>query len=440
MMWINWVSIAAAMGRTQQPMTIDDAVKYAVSHSFAIQVAKSNIDKANFNVAAAKGTLGPSVGVSASADHTTSSTHGTVSQGGQGGGGGTSDSKLLQVSADLPIDISGNLHRSVEVQRFSSLAARANLESEINLLKQEVRVAYFSVLQAKALVDVYQQAYDNAVERLTNTKQLLAGGTVAKVNVIRADTQVSQAESDLVAAKNRLSLAKNAFNNSLARPINTPVELTEVEEVPLANFDRSQLEQEAIKTRAEIQALSYQIQGLGIVREAVRKGQAPNLSLSLTNTNNYFGGGFNNRINSLSGGAFLNFNLYDSGVIRAKARSAMEDEAQAKFNLDQLTLGVTLEVGQALTSLIDAKTRIEVAKKQVELATENYRLSLVRYKAGEGIQLETIDAQTDLTRANVGYVTARYDYLLAWSDLQKAVGTDQLPAQPKSEEKKEKQS
>ncbi len=430
---IFWLSSALALLQGGQAMTLQEAVDYAVRHSFSVQVAKSNIDKAGFTVQAAKGALGPSVDVSAYATRSDTKTSG--GSGESGSFAGANETKQLQLSASMPIDISGNIRRSISAQGFAYEASKANLDAEINLVKSRVRAAYFAVLQAQALEQVYAETLANNQDRLTNSQQLLKAGVVANVNVINADTQVSRAKSDLIAAQNRLTLAKNSFNNTLARPIDTPVDLSEVQEVPLSNFDRSKLEKYAISSRPEIRSLAFTIQALEMVREAVKKGQAPNLNLSLTNTNSYFGSGFGNRSNGLSGGAFLNFNLYDSGVIRARAKAALEDENQARFNLEQLTLSVTLDVQQAITNLVDSNSRLEVATKQVELAKENYRLAMVRYKAGEGIQLETIDAQTELTRAQVGLVTARYDYLTAWADLQKAIGSDDLEAvnAPKTE-------
>jgi outer membrane protein TolC len=83
---------------------------------------------------------------------------------------------------------------------------------------------------------------------------------------------------------------------------------------------------------------------------------------------------------------------------------------------------VSLQVDQAHTNLKNALSRLEVAKTQVGLARETYRLAKLRADNGEGIQLEVTDAQTELTRSEINLVTARYDYLIAYAELLRAVG------------------
>jgi outer membrane protein TolC len=62
----------------------------------------------------------------------------------------------------------------------------------------------------------------------------------------------------------------------------------------------------------------------------------------------------------------------------------------------------------------------------VALAQEVFRLAQVRRDAGEGTYVEIIDAETDLTRARNGLVSARYDYLTAYAQLQRALGRDDV--------------
>ena len=48
----------------------------------------------------------------------------------------------------------------------------------------------------------------------------------------------------------------------------------------------------------------------------------------------------------------------------------------------------------------------------------------ISLSAGEGIQLEVTDAQTELTRARTLLVSATYDYMTTYAQLQRALGTD----------------
>ena len=82
----------------------------------------------------------------------------------------------------------------------------------------------------------------------------------------------------------------------------------------------------------------------------------------------------------------------------------------------------------AVANLTSAKARFDSANVQVSLAEEVYRLAKVKQDAGAGTYYEVVDAETQLTQARNGQVSARYDYLTSYSQLQRAVGQDDLAA------------
>jgi outer membrane protein TolC len=78
---------------------------------------------------------------------------------------------------------------------------------------------------------------------------------------------------------------------------------------------------------------------------------------------------------------------------------------------------------------------LENAIEQVKLAEEVYRLAKVKQDAGAGTYYEVVDAESQLTLARNGQVSARYDYLTSYSQLQRAVGQDDIAAAAVSTDK-----
>jgi len=245
------------------------------------------------------------------------------------------------------------------------------------------------------------------------------------VDVIRLETQVAQSEADLIAAQNASALTVSALNNALGRPINTPTELkaqalwqptSQTEE---AFFDLAK------ENRPDLRALRLQNEVLGFVRLAEERGNLPSLNFSAAHARSFGSGSANT--STTSGTLALSIPIWDSGITRARVRAARQDEEAVKLQLEQATLGVSLEVRQALVSLKNADARLKVAEHQVALADETYRLTTIKFDAGEGIPLEVADASTQLTLARTQLVNARYDYLRAIADLERAVGRDLTP-------------
>jgi outer membrane protein TolC len=409
------------------PLTMDQAIAIAERNAFAIAIQQTQVERNRQQVAQAQANLGPRVAGTA----TYSRNDRAVTQ---SFGPGTPpvvvqpiDSKSLGASVSLPIDISGNLQRLVRASRSNERAARFTLQAVYNDTRLNVRTAYLNVLRAQGLVGVQEQALRDAQERLEQARRQFAGDQVARIDVTRFETQVAQATSDLIAARNNLQLSQNAFNATLARPIETPVNLVDIAALPPVSAVDSLLVTSAQVRRPEVQALGSTRDALANLRRAQESGMNPSLAFGLNYNRNLEPQG-QARASATTGTLSLSIPIFDSGLTRARVREARQNEEQARIQLDQLQLGISQEVRGALTNLSNAQARLTNAVQQVRLAEEVYRIARVRRDAGEGTYVEIIDAETQLTVARNNLVTARYDYLTAYSQLQRAVGQDDIAA------------
>jgi outer membrane protein TolC len=314
-------------------------------------------------------------------------------------------------------------------------ASQATLRASQNTLlatrsdqRLAAKQAFLAVLRAQATVGVQNQALIDAQERLSQAQKELAAGTVAPVDEKRFEAQVAQAKSDLITAQNALDLAKQTFNQTLARPIETPVDLVEPAALPIVPSNVPGLVETGQKQRPEVRSLQATIESLADIRRATEAGMNPSLTFSLNNQRNLDATGFTASAETTTGVLALSIPIFDSGVTRDRVKAARQDELQAKIQLEQLELGISEEVRAAVTNLSSASSRLDNARQQVALAEEVYRLSKIRQDAGEGTYVEVIDAETQLTQARNSLVSARYDYLTAYSQLQRAIGSDDVGA------------
>jgi outer membrane protein len=423
-LFLNLAAMFAAV-QGSQPLTMDEAVQIAEKNAFSVRLQQSVIEKNRQKVNESQGQLGPRVVLSGT--YTRFDKETTTSFGNQTIVTQPIDTKQAQASLQLPIDISGNIGKIVRASKANLLASKETLNATRNDVKLAVRRSYLAVLRAEDQVEVAKAAVQDAEERLKNAKAEVEQGTKAKVDVIRIEAQLAQAQSDLLTAQNQVTISKQSLNNSMGRPIETDFEVVHLEGIPpTPASDVATLDKTAQGTRPEVKALSLTREALAYVRRAAERGTQPTLNLAVNYVKSIDAQGFSARDQSTTGVASFNWPIFDSGVTRAQVKEARQDEEQAKIQLEQIQLGISLEVRQALTNMVDAAARLEVAKRQVAAAEENYRIAKVRLAAGEGITLEITDALSQLTQARSGLVAARYDYWTAYSELQRAVGSDEL--------------
>ncbi len=417
------LAIVASQGAQAPTLTLDDAIAVAMNNAFSVRAAKSQFEQSRQKVNEAKSSLGPKVTLGGTYTRFDKETTVQLSPSSPPIVEVPIDEKQVTAGITMPVDISGNISRGVRAAHALLATANANIEVAKNNLKRDVRHGYFQVAQAKEQVEVNQIALKDQQDRLTNIQQQFNAGALARVDVLRQQVQVSQAQSNLISAQNGLSLAKEAFNNTLGRPVETPFEVQPSAELPNVSADEQALVGAAQAKRPEIVGLKQTAIGLAEVTRAEERSLQPTVNLSITALRNIdpLPG---NTVSQTVGVASVSWPIFDSGVTRARVKQDRQAEEQIKIQLEQTVLGVSLEVRQAITSLANAKSRLDVAVAQVTAAEETYRLAVVRLNAGQGILLEVIDAEADLTRARTGLVSARYDYLTAYSDLQKAVGAD----------------
>ncbi len=394
-------------------LTLDVAIQTALSNSPAIKIAQSNVRKSEAQVDQAKA--------------------GTLPQGGLQGTytrydskqpfSGRSDSKTVGAQLTWNLDLSGSISTAVRAASFAVRAQQAGVDSAANTLRADVRTAYYSVLRAQWVVKTNSEAVENSQRRLDIGRQKFAVGSVAQFDVVRLETALTQAQSDLVTAENGLKTAKQLLNNLLFRPIETDYEVAEIEPGAKPVPERDATVRIALNNRPELIALQYRKVSLENIRRIRERGLAPNLTVGVSAQHVVDAGAFQ-RKNTVSGSLTLNWPVLDGGLTRARVKEAKEDEAQVELALQQTTLGVSLEVQVALNQLITAQEQQRLAQQQTKEAAEALRIANVLFESGRGILLDVTTAQEVSTRASLALYNANYNVLTAWSALQKATGRD----------------
>jgi outer membrane protein len=418
---------ALALPQAEPPLTLEEAMRIAEQNSFSIALQQSDIEKARQRVNEAAASLKPQV--SASGTYTRNDRETTASFGqGQTVVIQPIDSSTIGGSVSIPIDISLRIRRGVNAARENERASRATLDAVRSDIRLSVKNAYYAVLKAQALVRVQQATLESVNARLTQIRRQVELGSTARVELTRQETLRQQTITNLESAQNNLQQALYSLNQALARPIETPV--TVVSQLPSTTVAATEAElvQTAYADRAELRALAATRRGLEQARKAQEAGDDPSLNVSVQYQRNLDPAGLTAQSEATAGVLSLSIPIFDGGATRARVRQARQDEAQLDIQIAQSRLGISQEVRSARVSLESARARVRAAQEQLRLANELLRIADVRQQAGEGTYVERIDAQREVTEAETNLVNARFDEVLAYAQLQRAVGREDLSA------------
>ncbi len=410
----QWFAIVCLISQvSSQNLTIEDAIKIAGENAFGVRIAEAQRAKAARFESQAKGAFGPNISTSATLSRFESSLD------------GSRDTKSASLNLVQPIDISGLSRKALQATEFNRKAAEAGLGVANNNLKLNVRTAFYNVLLSAELVNVQIEALKATNERYEKAKIRKQEETISQFDLLRFENEVRKAEQALTQARGNLEQAKHGLNSALSRSIETEFDAEPVTSLPTIPEDPAGLVSTAILNRPEIKQSEFTIVSLTRTADVQSASIKPQLNIQANHTRN-FNPGVQQADHSSTAGVFLTVPLFDSGITQSKVEAAKFDVDIAKIGLEQLILGIALEVRDAYSRAGTARANYLTAEESAKLARQTLKLAEIRYDEGVGILLDVIQSQADLTAALGAVQTTKYQFMQAYSALLRALGMDDI--------------
>jgi len=292
-----------------------------------------------------------------------------------------------------------------------------------------VAEAYYGVLLQRTLLGVARQSLkrNQALQRASEAR--LEVGLVSKLDVFRAELLAAQARESEVAALSSLQTAIESFRAQLGLGPSAPLE---PEAGPLPDDVGDETEPlETLVARASAQRLDLQ-EARDLVDDArraaslARQDLLPQVDLSLTFTrfgkSSTFSDAWNLADHQVSLSLSTSYPLESTGSRTRAALEAINVEASRR-SLRQGEQQVETEVRGAVRNLGHIRTSIELQRRTVEVAEQQYRLALLRYERGLASNFDVGEAEGNLVTARSALASLLRNYQLARLELLRATGS-----------------
>ena len=333
-------------------------------------------------------------------------------------------SNSLSVSARLPLYSGGANEANIAAGELGARAARLTTERAREDLKYEVTAAYWDAVEASKKIEVQRDTVNKYDAHLKNVTALYEAGAQAKIDVLRSSVELSNARQELTRAENayavNLAALRNLLNISRTEPLTLmsevayqPFETTMENCILYANRSRLDLAEERMKVQQKELAV-----------ESARAGKKPTVSLTLgTGLSSQFQPRHDTNTD-VSASVGVSWNIFDSGVTRAAIEAAEAERDIALLTLKKAEETIDLNLRKAYLNMREAEQRFTATGDAVRQAREDAHIANERYRAGEGILLDIIDAQTALSAAETNAISARYDYARYRAQVENIMGTE----------------
>jgi outer membrane protein TolC len=294
-----------------------------------------------------------------------------------------------------------NLKSATESQKAAELTA----EDARNLVVQAVSGAYLAVISDMARVDAIQAEVSTAqalFDRATDQKQ---AGTVAGIDVLRAEVQLRSEQQRLLAQKNQVDKDKLVLARAIGLPAGQVFRVTDTLPFSALATSLDDLLKEAYEHRADFRAAQANVKAAEFAEEAAR---AEHYWPSVVVQADYgdIGSTLASSHGTFSVVAGVRVPIYAGGRAHADVEQAEAVIRNRKNALEDLRGRIDYEVRNALLDLQSAADQVVVAGQNVDLATQTLTQARDRFGAGVTDSIEVVQAQQLLASANETYIAS----------------------------------
>ncbi|MGB9074171.1 MAG: TolC family protein [Terriglobales bacterium] len=340
-------------------------------------------------------------------------------------------------------------------REISDVAFRLQITTTVD----QIENMYWDLVFAYENVRVQQDNLAFAKKTLGDTQKQVEIGTLAPIEVVRAQSTVATDQQTLTVALTNLQLQQLLMKNALSRTLVDPA-LADAEVIPTSTMElpaqeavvpTQDLVNDALSHRPELAEARINLTNTGISNKAIRSSLLPTVDLFAyyggsgfggTQNPNYvcvknpstcqpvptssYGDALNQLVNSTAPdkgvGLQLTIPIRNRAAQATQVRSELEYR-QAQLRIQQLENQVRIEVRNAQFGVQQNRASVASAQAAVELARQSLDAEQKKYALGASTSTLVLQNQTALTQAESTLISAKAAYEKSRLELDRATGS-----------------
>jgi outer membrane protein TolC len=289
-----------------------------------------------------------------------------------------------------------------------------------------VHAIYFGLLIARLQKQAAEQQTAYAGEHLRESEEDILKGAALQVAAIEGRASQLESQQAVLTAELQMADLTTELNDLLGLPLDTQLDVDPAVPASVDQRPRDEYVQAAWAVHPEILA----------AEEAVRKARAGVIvakSAYMPDITAYARHSYQDGVPFLvrnfgTFGFHLTWDVFDFGKRRAGILASEAQLAQAEENLRRLKEEVAVTIERSYNKVQRTRSLVQVANQVVKLRQESERLAQNQLVQGVILASDKRQATAASYRAQADFLQAKLGYLLAWAELEQAIG--QTPGLP----------
>jgi outer membrane protein len=304
----------------------------------------------------------------------------------------------------------------------SLVSSLAELDAAEQDLMLRVSQAYFDVLGAQDTLATTRASKAAISEQLASARRNFEVGTATITDTREAQARFDLATAQEIAAENDLRTKRIALDQLVGQSNVIPRQLRVPVVLPVPKSDVEEYVSRAAEEHPSVRRALVAYEVAQLETEKARAQSLPTVDAvaSVGNGRGLFQPGLFGQNTSI--GVQLNMPIFAGGAIQNRIKETLVLEERARNDLAAARRGVTQTTRQAYYTLLSGAAQVkalEAAEGSSQLALE---ATQVGYRVGIRVNVDVLNAQSQLFQTRRDLARARYDVLLATLRLRQASG------------------
>ena len=409
-------------------ISLDQAIEIALEESNSVKIADLTIEKSGYSRKGTYAALYPNITASGSYQRTLKKQVMAMDFGGQSMeiSVGKWNNVNAGITATMPL-INAQLWQSLKLSALDvEIAVEQARSSKISMISQ-VKQAYYAVLLAQQVYEVYKDVYENAAKNLERTEQNYNAGKASEYEYLRAQVNVKNAEPNMYSAMMAIDLAiwqlKAVMGVDLAAKIGVQGNIDQYKDEMMSYNLSNEMSLENNTTLAQLQLQSQQIER---TIKMTKYQYIPTLSASFSYNYIAMGDDFKFKWNPYSvAGLSLNIPIFDGFSKRNNIRQYQATQDILQLNIEDTERNLRIAFKNYENQIETYMKNYAAAESTLEVAQRSYDIAERMYQLGKATLLELNDAQLALVQAQLTMSQAVYNFMVTKASMEELAGNEE---------------
>ena len=327
----------------------------------------------------------------------------------------------LGLTATQVLYAGGKISNAKKIRKHDRAAAEWQRQSAVREIRRDVTKAYYQALAVNRNIVAIDSSIALVEVTIRDLSNLVEVGMLGEHELLQVQVQLA----NLRLTRQQVATGAQAAHDYLAMligvPVNTTITLVEEMDAPgsLNMPEVPDLQRKARDISTDMKALEEQMKiveaSLHITGHSITK---PTILAQAGYSGQGIGQGKDGSWdNSGNVSLIAQWDIYDFGAANSKRRQTLSQKRQLELGMEQLGIGLDMQVKNSIASLQDAFTSLETHHKSIEQTKRSYQLSYDKFQEGMLPSLELMTAQNLRLQAEIAYYAALSQFYMSQADL-----------------------